>query len=60
MKYWRRYILAATAVVSLTFAAAGIVAVDECARRISLGERQNVVAFGGEAVIREPARVFVI
>lgn len=58
MKYWRRYFLAATAVVSVSFAAAGIAAVDESARRISLGERQSVVAWGDEAVIREPARVY--
>ncbi len=50
--------MAATAVVSVSFAAAGIAAVDESARRISLGERQSVVAWGDEAVIREPARVY--
>lgn len=60
MKYWRRYVLAATAVVSVTFAAAGIVAVDESARRISLGETQRVIAWGNEAAVREPAMVFVI
>ncbi len=57
MKFWRRYFLLATAVVSITFTAAGIVAVDENARRISMGQAQSVVVFGTQARVNEPAEV---
>lgn len=57
MKFWRRYFLLATAVVSITFTAAGIVAVDENARRISMGETQIVVVCGTQARVNGPAEV---
>lgn len=57
MKFWRRYFLLATAVVSVTFTAAGIVAVDENARRISMGQPQSVVVCGTQARVNEPAEV---
>lgn len=57
MKFWRRYFLVATAVVSITFAAAGIVAVDESARRISMGQPQSVVVCGTQARVNGPAEV---
>lgn len=47
----------ATALVSITFTAAGIVAVDECARRISLGQTQKVVVYGVQAKVNQPAEV---
>lgn len=57
MKFWRRYFLLATAVVSVTFTAAGVVAVDENARRISMGQAQSVVVCGTQARVNEPAEV---
>lgn len=57
MNFWRRYFLLATAVVSVTFTAAGIVAVDENARRISMGQAQSVVVCGTQARVNEPAEV---
>ena len=57
MKMMRRYFLTAVAVLSVSFAAAGMAAVNESARRISLGERQSVVVWGDEARIADPAEV---
>ena len=47
----------ATAFVSIAFTAAGVVAVDENARRISKGEIQSVVVYGVQAEVNEPAEV---
>ena len=57
MKYFRRYITVALLIVSITAVTAGIVAVDESAKRISLGEPQQVVVCGEEAKVYQPARV---
>ena len=47
----------ATAFVSIAFTAAGVVAVDENARRISKGEIQSVVVYGVQAKVNQPAEV---
>ncbi len=57
MKYLRRYAFAAIFCMSITFIAAGIFAADESAKRISLGEPQQVVVCGEEAQVYQPARV---
>ena len=57
MKFFRMYIITALTVVSITSVAAGIVAVDESAKRISLGETQNVCVYGREAKVHQPADV---
>jgi len=57
MKYFRRYAVAALLCLSITVVAAGIVAADESAKRISLGQVQNVVAWGDDAKISQPADV---
>lgn len=57
MKYFRRYITVALLLVSITAVAAGIVAVDESAKRISLGQVQEVVVRGKEASVIQPASV---
>lgn len=56
MKYMRRYFLFAVAVLSAVTVTAGIFAVNESARRVSLGETQKVVVYGN-AKINEPADV---
>ena len=56
MKYFRRYIFFALAILSAVTVAAGVFAVNESARRVSLGETQNVVVYG-DAKINEPAEV---
>lgn len=56
MKYLRRYYLFAVAVLSAATVTAGIFAVNESARRVSLGETQSVVVYGN-AKINEPADV---
>lgn len=57
MKYFRRYAVVALLVVSVTAVAAGIVAVDESAKRISLGQAQEVVVRGKNASVNQPASV---
>ncbi len=57
MKYFRRYAVAALLCMSVTFVAAGIVAADESAKRISLGQAQAVVVWGRDAKISQPAEV---
>lgn len=57
MKYLRRYAFVAIFCMSITFIAAGILAADESAKRISLGETQQVVICGEEAQVNEPAQV---
>ncbi|MBR2869483.1 MAG: hypothetical protein IKB88_10550 [Clostridia bacterium] len=57
MKFFRMYIITALAVVSITSVAAGIVAVDESAKRISLGETQSVCAYGRDVKVHQPADV---
>ena len=57
MKFFRMYIITALAVVSITSVSAGIVAVDESAKRISLGETQSVCVYGREAKVHQPADV---
>lgn len=57
MRYFRRYAVAALAFVSITAVAAGIVAADESAKRISLGQVQEVVVWGEDAKITDPAAV---
>ncbi|MBR6784900.1 MAG: hypothetical protein IKM25_01460 [Clostridia bacterium] len=56
MKYMRRYFLFAVAVLSAVTVTAGIFAVNESARRVSLGETQKVIVYGN-AKINEPADV---
>ena len=43
--------------MSVTTVAAGIVAVDESAKRISLGQAQEVVVWGEDAKVYQPASV---
>ena len=57
MKYFRRYIAVALLLTSVTVIAAGIVAVDESAKRISLGQVQEVVVRGKNASVIQPASV---
>lgn len=57
MKYFRRYITVALLIVSITAVTAGIVAVDESAKRISLGQEQAVVVRGKNASVIQPASV---
>lgn len=57
MKYFRRYAAAALAIISITVITAGMFAVSESARRISLGETQSVMVCGDEARIAQPAEV---
>lgn len=57
MKYLRRYAFTAIFCMSITFIAAGIFAADESAKRISLGEPQQVVVCGEGAKVYQPARV---
>lgn len=57
MKYFRRYAVAAFLIISITAVAAGIAAVDESAKRISLGQVQEVVVRGEEASVIQPASV---
>ena len=56
MKYLRRYFLLALALVSAATVAAGVFAVNESARRVSLGEPQRVVVYG-DAKVNEPAEI---
>ena len=56
MKYLRRYFLFALAILSVVTVAAGVFAVNESARRVSLGETQSVIVYG-DAHINEPADV---
>ncbi len=57
MRYLRRYAAVAIFCVALTVIASGMIAADESARRISLGEPQRVVVFGENARVNEPAEV---
>jgi hypothetical protein len=57
MKYFRRYAVAAFLIIGITAVAAGIVAVDESAKRISLGQVQGVVVRGKNASVIQPASV---
>lgn len=57
MKYFRRYIATALVIISITVISAGMFAVSESARRISLGETQSVLVCGEEARITQPAEV---
>lgn len=57
MKYFRRYVAVALVCVSVTLIAAGVFAVNESARRISLGETQRVIVYGEQARVYEPAEV---
>ena len=57
MKYLRIYAFAAIFLMSVTFVAAGISAADESAKRISLGEPQQVVVCGEDALVYRPAQV---
>lgn len=56
MKYMRRYFLLAATVLSAATVTAGIFAVNESARRVSLGQTQRVVVYG-DAKINGPAEV---
>ena len=57
MKYLKRYAVVALLLMSVTTVAAGIVAVDESAKRISLGQAQEVVVWGEDAKVYQPASV---
>jgi 3-oxoacyl-(acyl-carrier-protein) synthase len=57
VKYFRRYAVAAFLIICVTAVAAGIAAVDESAKRISLGQVQEVVVRGEEASVIQPASV---
>ena len=57
MKCFRRYAVTALLCVSITAVAAGIAAADESAKRISLGRVQEVVVWGENAKITDPADV---
>ncbi len=57
MKYFRRYAVVVLMIFSITAVAAGIVAADESAKRISLGQTQSVVVWGRNARVYQPASI---
>ncbi len=57
MKYFRRYAVVVLMILGVTAVAAGIVAADESAKRISLGQTQSVVVWGSDAGVYQPASV---
>lgn len=57
MKYLRRYAVVAFLLSGITGVCAGIVAADESAKRISLGQVQEVIVWSENAKVYQPASV---